>query len=117
MSEHTNGAAAADQPEQPIPAAQAGTGQMTLDAQLDIQTRQIIGVMFRGLLVSAPGIPPDALIRSVARVTGEFCATAIVGDLAPVLVHRKAIKEAFTDAVGRAKVVPLPESPKQPLNG
>ena len=76
------------------------------EAQLDAQLRLTIGIMFRGILVSSPGLPPDVLMKSIVRLVGEMIGNTIVGDLAPVLKLRRACKEAFEHALSKTPIQP-----------
>ena len=99
------------------PAPKSAPAAPSLDAQLDAQIRQLLGIMFRGVLVSSPGIPPEALVFSIARVTGELTALMLSGDLSATLRFRSMIKEQFTNAVARQPVTPPPGAVPQNLNG
>lgn len=81
------------------------------EALLDAQTRQIVGVMIRGILVSCPGITPDVICRSIARVTGSLLADAVRADLSLMLRHRSGIKDAFDAGVKSTKVEPMAAPP------
>lgn len=89
----------------------------SLDAQLDAQIRQILGIVCRGILISSPGIPPEALVLSISRVTGELAALMLSGDLAGTLKFRAMIKEAFVGAVARQPIAPPAGAVPQNLNG
>lgn len=77
---------------------------------------QVIGTMIRGLLVSAPGVPPHVLLHAIAWQTGNMLASTIQADLSTLLSMRKSFKEAFHDGVTKAKIVP-PPLPGPPANG
>lgn len=77
---------------------------------LDAQIKGIIGVMIRGLMISSPGVPPDALLRSVARTTAQLMGDAFAGELVPVMKVRQTIIEAFTTAL---KKTPIKTPPSQ----
>lgn len=81
------------------------------EALLDAQTRQIVGVMIRGILVSCPGITLDVICRSMARVTGSLLADAVRADLALMLRHRSGIKDAFDAGVKSTKIEPMAAPP------
>lgn len=99
-----NGAAVADTVAEPNSVAQAR-------AVIDGQIRQVVGVNIRGLLVSAPGVPPHELLNSIARVTGMLLAESVVADLGTSLRMRTGFKEAFADGIAKTP-------PKQPqVNG
>jgi hypothetical protein len=97
-------------PSQPI-SPEAATS--AIEQQLDPVVRQVVGTVIRGLLVSAPGVPPHLLLNSIARQTGSLLAGAITADLATVLSMRKGFKDAFGNGVAREKVTqpPIPNGP------
>lgn len=78
------------------------------EAVVDAQIRQVVGVVIRGILVSGAGVPPDALCRSIARVTGALLADAVRADLRLMLQHRAGIKEAFKAGIDSTRVDPVP---------
>lgn len=102
-------------PQTQQPAQQAPS----LDDQLDAQIRQVLGITCRGILVSAPGIGPDKVVCSIARVVAEVIGNSIVGDLSPVLMIRKAAREAFNDKLGKMPIqqVPGQQQPAGPPPG
>ena len=86
------------------------------DEQIDVQLRQAIGFMVRGILVSAPGVPPEMIAKSIARITGELIGQAVCGDIVAVLTIRRECKENFTKSMGDMPVRPLPSVTSQKLN-
>jgi hypothetical protein len=64
--------------------------------------------MLRGFLVSSPGIPPDALLRSIARMSGDCLSQELMGDLTSILPLRAAMKDEFCKAVDAVKSRPQP---------
>jgi hypothetical protein len=83
---------------------------------LDAQVKQIMGVTIRGLLVSSPGVPPDALLRSVARTTAQLMGDAITGDLVPVMKVRETIRDAFAQSLKKAPIrTPMQQGPSSPV--
>lgn len=91
-----------DEAAQQKPNARASS----LAEQLDAQLRLPIGVMFRGILVSSPGVPADAIMKSMCRLVAEMIGNAIVGDLAPVLTIRRECKEAFDETLTKTPINP-----------
>lgn len=81
------------------------------EAVLDAQLRQPIGMMLRGIMVSCPGIPADAVLRSIARVTAGLMGDAIMGDVVPVLNIRAGFKKAFEDGLKAAPIKTPPAPP------
>ena len=75
---------------------------------LDQPIRQVIGTMMRGLMVSAPGVPPHVLLNAIAWQTGNLMAGAIQGDLATVLSLRKGFKDAFADGISKSAIATPP---------
>ena len=82
----------------PAPSAPPPSPESVIDAQV----RQIVGVVLRGLLMSAPNIPADVLIKSICRQTGSLVAGSLQGDVATLLKLRASFKEAFADGVNKA---------------
>ena len=74
------------------------------DEIVDAQIRLIIGIMFRGLLVSSPTVPPATLSCSIAKVTGELISNALAGDLGALLTVRRQVQEAFKDGISKGKL-------------
>lgn len=105
--------------EEPMHAAATVNGAVPIDpdakkaasAVLDAQTRQIVGVTILGILVSCPGVPPDAICRSIARVAGALLADAVTADLRLMLQHRAGIKEAFKVGIDSTKIGSLTAPP------
>lgn len=95
---------------------QAESAQATAEMQIDAQLRQVVGIMFRGILVSAPGIPAQAIMASIARVTGELIGQAVVGELGPVLTIRRMCKEAFDKSLSAAPIKNPATPPPMNLN-
>ena len=87
------------------------------EAVLDAQVRQVMGVMLRGLMVSAPGIDPATLLRSTARAMASLMCEAITGDLVPVLQVRAGFRKAFEETLKRMPVKQNLEMPKQSMTG
>jgi len=69
--------------------------------QLDAQMKLLVGVNFRGILISSPDFKADELVLSFARIAGEIAATALIGDLIPTMNMRRRIVDEFSDAVRR----------------
>ena len=87
---------------------------VSAEEMIDSQVRQVLGVVIRGLMVSAPGVPAQMLACSIARITAEMISNGMAGDLAAILTVRKSVKEAFNDAIAKGKINQLPA---QRLNG
>lgn len=105
-----------DQPmngAEPKPAQQLDQASMIkqLDLALDQMCMAALGVVIRGLVVTASGAPIDRLLASIARTTGRLCADSVAGDLQPVLRIRKATKDAFDEGVN---ATPLKAKPAHP---
>jgi hypothetical protein len=81
MNDHMNGAGPADLPgiDEQLPAEDPAIVQSRVEAQIDGQVLQHVGVLIRGLLVSSPQIPHALLLNSVARVTGQVLAMTVAG--------------------------------------
>lgn len=84
-----------------------------LEKMIDPVVRQVVGTVVRGLLVSAPGVPPHVLLNVIARQTGSLLAGALTADLATVLQLRKGFKDAFAAGVQNEKIQqnPIPQQP------
>ncbi len=95
---------------QPI-SAEAALSQV--EKMIDPVVRQVVGTVVRGLLVSAPGVPPHVLLNAIARQTGSLLAGAVTADLATVLSLRKGFKDAFAAGVQNEKITqnPVPQAP------
>lgn len=89
---------------------QAPNPQMVLDAQV----RQLLGILLRGLLVSAPGVQPHDLLNSVSRQTGSLVAGSLQGDLATMLRVRKGFKDAFAEGVQGVPIQQPGQAPEPP---
>ena len=101
MAEHVNGTTSGTDKPQDRPASPR-----RIEDVIDPQVRQVVGVTVRGLLVSAPGVPPAELVKSIARQTGYALANSINGDLQAVLKLRREFKDAFDKGVSDVKIVP-----------
>lgn len=103
----------------PTSAPAAPTPAANPNAVIEAQVRQVLGVLIRGLMVSAPGVPPEVLVNAIARQTGALLATSITGDLSSVLGVRKGFKDAFADGVAKTPVLPAvpPVAAPQKLHG
>ena len=66
--------------------------------------RQVFGTCLRGMLVSAPGVPPQVLLAVVAWQMGNLLATAFNADLATTLTIRKNLKDGFADGITKAPI-------------
>jgi hypothetical protein len=81
--------------------------------------RQVMGVTILGMRSTFTGINPQALLNMIAWQTGNLLAGMFQADLAPTLMIRKGIIEAFTDGVKKSQIlpppggVPLPPLPKK----
>ena len=89
---------------------------VSLDEQIDQQIRQALGFMVRGILISAPGLPADAIAKSISRVVGELVGRCVVGDLTAVLTVRRECKDAFSTQLGKMPIMPVPGEPFQKPN-
>ena len=77
--------------------------------------RQVIGVMMRGLLVSAPGIAPHMILTTIAWEMGNLMAEALQADIASTVQLRKLFLDSFADGVRKAPLV-QPVHQASPLN-
>ena len=77
-------------------------------AALAPPVRQVIGTVLRGLLVSAPGIPPHIIMSVVAWQAGNLMAEALQADIATAIQLRKLFNDSFADGVRKAKIVQPP---------
>lgn len=82
-------------------------------AVIDAQIRQTVGIMIRGMLVSAPGVPHHEILNSICRVTGGLVAEAVIADLPVHFALRKGFKEEFGNGVNKA---PLKQPGGAPAN-
>ena len=82
-------------------------------AVIDAQIRQTVGIMIRGMLVSAPGVPHHEVLNSICRVTGGLVAEAVIADLPVHFALRKGFKEEFSNGVNKA---PLKQPGGAPAN-
>jgi hypothetical protein len=64
-------------------------------AQLNVAARQVIGVLVRGLMVSAPGVAPIENVCVAAFQYGAILGDCFEGDLVTILGLRKQMKDAF----------------------
>lgn len=114
-----------DETNKPSPVAETSAAEFTPEQGAAAQTqlekmitpaiRQVIGTVFRGVLVSSQGVPPHVVLNVIARETGSLLAEAIQGDLMGVLKLRKDFKKAFEDGVTHAKIIQTPPSNVPPL--
>ncbi len=81
---------------------------------LDAQVMNVVGVVTRGLIVSSAGVPPDVLLRSMARCFARVVGEAIAGDLAPVFQVRASVREAFEKTLRTIPVKPAPQPQRMP---
>jgi hypothetical protein len=88
-----------DELEQPTPSP---------TAILDAQITMLVQTVFRGVMVSAPGVPPEMVVCSFAKAVGVALASSVNGDLAPMLNFRKRFKDAFSDGVASVQIKPPP---------
>lgn len=75
------------------------------EAIIDSQVRAVLGIVVRGLMVSAPTIPVYVLFNSIARQTGNLMAGALSGDVEAVAKVRKDFRLAFADGVQRVPIL------------
>lgn len=108
--EHVNGAPVEDLPSiaEPAAAAQPAFSQTKAEETLDVQIKQLVGCTMRGIMASAPGIPPHLVLESIARVTGQLLAGAIQADLSTHFIARKAFKDNFVKGIGSAPMGQMP---------
>lgn len=116
-------------PVAPSMRLQAGAAVMSADKAESILDAQIInplGVIVRGIMASAPGVPADVLFRSIARCYARLIGETFVGDLAPIFTVRASIREAFERELKRQPVKSMPQGhgapgangrPAAPLRG
>ena len=84
-----------------------------LEKMIDPVVRQVVGTVVRGLLVSAPGVPPHVLLNVIARQTGSLLAGALTADLATVTAAPEGLgKDAFAAGVQNEKIQqnPIPQA-------
>lgn len=77
-------------------------------AQIEALTpgvKQVVGTMMRGLMVSAPGVPPHLLLSVFCWQCGNLCGEALVGDIASMIEIRNTFRESFLDGLQKAKLV------------
>lgn len=75
------------------------------EAIIDAQVRAVLGIVIRGLMVSAPTIPVHTLFNSIARQTGHLMAGALSGDVEAVAKVRTGFRLAFVDGVQKVPIV------------
>lgn len=97
----------------------AGDHQQRL-AKVNVAARQVLGVVVRGMMVSAPGVEPIDTVCATAFQMGALLGDAFEGDLVTILGLRKQIKDAFDKGMNSAKpkqAAPPPPGLVQRLNG
>lgn len=72
-------------------------------AQLNIAARSVMGVVARGMLVSAPGLQPIEVVCAAAFQYGRLMGETFEGDLVTILGLRKQIKDAFEKGMNSIK--------------
>ena len=86
-------------------------------ANVSPQIRAVLGTVFRGLMISVPGIPPHVVLQMVCFETGNFAGSALQGDLMQLIQLRKSFKEAFNEGVSKSALVQTPTGPLPNLRG
>ena len=109
-----NGAELPSIPNEEAPPAATALATKQLSDMIDAQVQQVVGVTFRGLLVSAPGVPHNVLLPCIARAAGKMLAMSVAGNSVELTVRaRKDFQDAFRD--GLAKVPILQPANLMPL--
>lgn len=104
-----NGASAEELPALPDEEAAPQLPPQVAAAQLknivNAQVEPVIGVVFRGVMVSAGGVPPNILLPAIARAAGKMLAMSVAGNTIELMsAARRDFIEAFKDGVQK---VPL----------
>lgn len=76
-----------------------------VDAAVDAQVINPLGIMVRGILHSSNDVPHAILMQSIARCMGRLLATSVAGNPIPVTTKaREDFRSAFAAGI---KMVPL----------
>jgi len=98
-----------DQSAEKLNGAASATQAQKIEALLAAGIRQVVGTMFRGIMVSAPGVPPHVVMNLIAKESGKIMAEAVNGELAAVLQLRTGFKKMFENGVNSVPSIrPLP---------
>lgn len=97
--------------DEPATAAEPNPIQGAVDRArtlIDEQVKLVLGVVYRGIIVSSPGVPPIEVLKSIARMSGNIIAAGIQADLTATLMLRREFKDAFAEGVQNAPIAPPP---------
>ena len=86
-------------------------------ATISPQIRAVLGTVFRGLMISVPGVPPHVVLQICCFETGNFAGSALQGDVIELIKLRKSFKDSFDDGLTKAKIVQAPAAVPANLRG
>lgn len=86
-------------------------------ATISPQIRAVLGTVFRGLMVSTPGVPPHVVLQICCFECGNFAGSALQGDVIELIKLRKSFKDSFEDGISKAKITQAPAAVPANLRG
>jgi hypothetical protein len=96
-------------PESPAPKVDA-------NAAIDAQLLPIVGVMIRGIMSGAPGVPVPLILNAIARTCGKTLALSVVGNTIELTSKARAdFQESFKAGIGQVSILAQGPAPRQPM--
>ena len=85
------------------------------NAVIDSQLGPIVGVMVRGIMSGATGIPAGLILNAIARQTGKMLALSVVGNpVDQVAKARRDFQDSFRDGLAKVSILQAGNLPAQP---
>lgn len=89
-----------------LPAIEPPPAPVNPTSAIDAQISQIMGIIVRGVLVSAPGVPHHLLLNSIARTTGKLLAMAVTGNTIEMSAKaRRDFQDSFRDGLSKVSIL------------
>jgi hypothetical protein len=85
------------------------------NAVIDAQLGPIVGVMVRGIMSGASGVPAGLILNAIARQTGKMLALSVVGNpVDQVAKARRDFADSFRDGLAKVSILQAGNLPQQP---
>lgn len=116
---HVNGAADTSDAlphieDTPVPATQVAAAIASIAADVG----KIMGATVRGIIVSAPAVPPTILLPEIARAAGKMLAMITDGGTVEGTVRaRKEFEAAFKDGMSKVSILKSTSAVNPPRAG
>lgn len=110
MTDHMNGNTAAPAQDEELPSLEGAVEQPIsankAESILDGQIMPAMGFMIRGMMVSAPGVPPAIILQSIARCVGQLLAMSVAGNTIEMTAKaRKDFQECFHKGIVKVPIL------------